>query len=136
VQQYVLLIEGAREHAVASVPGSALSLWPRPVVQGLCLTACLLGELALLFAVQLILSKSMAMPHAQVDAFANRAFQGNPAAVCLLDASASLDDSTRQSIAAEMCLSETAFVEAVPPGAHFATAECGPWFQQSVRAAL
>ncbi len=78
----------------------------------------------------------MAMLRAQVDAFACRAFQGNPAAVCLLDASVSLDDSTRQSIAAEMCLSETAFVEALPPGADFATAECGPWFQRGVRAAL
>jgi len=68
----------------------------------------------------------LATPRAQVDAFACRAFQGNPAAVCLLDASTSLDDSTRQSIAAEMCLSETAFVEAVSPGAQFATAEWGP----------
>ena len=73
-----------------------------------------------------VLVNSLAILHAQVDAFTSSAFQGNPAAVCLLDASANLDDDTRQSIAAEMCLSETAFVEAVSPGAQFATAEWDP----------
>lgn len=43
-----------------------------------------------------------------VDAFADRSFTGNPAAVCLLDAAQ--DDRWMQSIAAEMNLSETAFV--------------------------
>lgn len=43
----------------------------------------------------------------QVDAFATRAFEGNPAAVCPLDEW--LDDSTMQAIAAENNLSETAF---------------------------
>lgn len=43
----------------------------------------------------------------QVDAFATRIFEGNPAAVCPLDAW--LDDSLMQSIAAENNLSETAF---------------------------
>jgi PhzF family phenazine biosynthesis protein len=44
----------------------------------------------------------------QVDAFTDRAFAGNPAAVCWLDAEA--PDDWRQSVAAEMNLSETAFV--------------------------
>ena len=43
----------------------------------------------------------------QVDAFANRAFEGNPAAVCPLDDW--LPDTVMQSIAAENNLSETAF---------------------------
>jgi PhzF family phenazine biosynthesis protein len=43
-----------------------------------------------------------------VDSFTNRAFAGNPAAVCLLGSSAS--DRWMQHVAAEMNLSETAFV--------------------------
>lgn len=43
----------------------------------------------------------------QVDAFATRAFEGNPAAVCLLEAW--LDDGLLQAIAEENNLSETAF---------------------------
>jgi len=43
----------------------------------------------------------------QVDAFATRAFEGNPAAVCPLDSW--LDDSLLQAIAEENNLSETAF---------------------------
>ncbi|MGG3574205.1 PhzF family phenazine biosynthesis protein [Bacillus gobiensis] len=43
-----------------------------------------------------------------VDAFTNRTFSGNPAAVCLLKEE--LPDSVLQSIATEMNLSETAFV--------------------------
>ncbi|MCG6933977.1 MAG: PhzF family phenazine biosynthesis protein, partial [Gallionella sp.] len=43
----------------------------------------------------------------QVDAFATRIFEGNPAAVCPLDAW--LEDSLLQAIAAENNLSETAF---------------------------
>jgi predicted PhzF superfamily epimerase YddE/YHI9 len=44
----------------------------------------------------------------QVDAFTNRPFGGNPAAICWLDAEA--DPKWMQSVAAEMNLSETAFV--------------------------
>ncbi|MDQ3282950.1 MAG: PhzF family phenazine biosynthesis protein [Acidobacteriota bacterium] len=44
----------------------------------------------------------------QVDAFTSEAFRGNPAAVCLLDAER--DASWMQNVAAEMNLSETAFV--------------------------
>ena len=43
-----------------------------------------------------------------VDAFTNKPFAGNPAAVCLLTAQKS--DSWMQAIAAEMNLSETAFL--------------------------
>ncbi|HHH75974.1 MAG: isomerase [Gammaproteobacteria bacterium] len=48
----------------------------------------------------------------QIDAFANRAFEGNPAAVCPLDIW--LPDELMQSIASENNLSETAFF--VPEG--------------------
>lgn len=44
-----------------------------------------------------------------VDAFTDRPFGGNPAAVCLLDSPA--DESWMQSLAAELNLSETAFVQ-------------------------
>jgi len=50
----------------------------------------------------------MALPLYQVDAFARRPFEGNPAAVCLLDREA--DAAWMQAVAAEMNLSETAFV--------------------------
>src|SRR5258708_3740001 len=43
-----------------------------------------------------------------VDAFAGRPFQGNPAAICPLEAPA--DAAWMQSVAAEMNLSETAFL--------------------------
>jgi PhzF family phenazine biosynthesis protein len=44
----------------------------------------------------------------QVDAFTDQPFKGNPAAVCLLDRQ--VDDDWMQAVAAEMNLSETAFV--------------------------
>lgn len=50
----------------------------------------------------------MTIPLFQVDAFTNRVFSGNPAAVCLLEEW--LDDRTLQRIAAENNLSETAFL--------------------------
>lgn len=50
----------------------------------------------------------MALPIYVVDAFTDQAFKGNPAAVCLT--SDPLDDAQMQSIAAEMNLSETAFL--------------------------
>jgi PhzF family phenazine biosynthesis protein len=52
------------------------------------------------------------LPIFQVDAFATRVFEGNPAAVCPLQGW--LEDETLQAIAAENNLSETAFV--VPEG--------------------
>lgn len=51
----------------------------------------------------------------QVDAFANKRFEGNPAAVCLL--SYWISDEIMQNIAAENNLAETAFV--VPGDNHF-----------------
>jgi PhzF family phenazine biosynthesis protein len=49
----------------------------------------------------------------QVDAFTSEAYQGNPAAVCLLDSPA--EETWMQLVAAEMNLSETAFVTADDP---------------------
>lgn len=49
----------------------------------------------------------MQIPLYQIDAFAERVFEGNPAAVCPLDRW--LDDAVMQEIAAENNLSETAF---------------------------
>lgn len=50
----------------------------------------------------------------QVDAFTDRPFSGNPAAVCLLDCPR--DDAWMQAVAAEMNLSETAFLLAEGDG--------------------
>ena len=58
----------------------------------------------------------MKLPLYQVDAFASRAFEGNPAAVCPLEAW--LPDELMQAIAAENNLSETAFF--VPEGDGYA----------------
>jgi predicted PhzF superfamily epimerase YddE/YHI9 len=52
--------------------------------------------------------KSVRIPFYQIDAFTDRLFGGNPAAVCVLDSW--LEDSVLQSIAAENNLSETAFL--------------------------
>jgi PhzF family phenazine biosynthesis protein len=51
----------------------------------------------------------MAIPIYQVDAFAEEPFRGNPAGVCLL--TSPKDESWMQAVAAEMNLSETAFVQ-------------------------
>ena len=56
----------------------------------------------------------MQVPLYIVDAFTDRPFTGNPAAVCLLDAPASEDWMGR--VAAEMNLSETAFLQPHPDG--------------------
>lgn len=50
----------------------------------------------------------MNIPFYQLDAFTNRRFGGNPAAVCLLDSW--LADDTLAAIAAENNLSETAYL--------------------------
>ena len=57
----------------------------------------------------------MKISYFEVDAFANRAFQGNPAGICPLEKW--LDDATMQNIAAENNLAETAFF--VPRGDDF-----------------
>ena len=57
------------------------------------------------------------VPFFQVDAFTKKPFRGNPAAVCFM--SCELNDDVYQSIAKEMNLSETAFVEqAEKPGVY------------------
>lgn len=58
----------------------------------------------------------MLVPFYQVDAFAARAFEGNPAAVCLLEAWP--DDAWLQAVAAENNLSETAYLVAEGGGWH------------------
>lgn len=51
-----------------------------------------------------------------VDAFTDRPFGGNPAAVCVLDGPA--DEAWMQSVAAEMNLSETSFLHPEPGGVY------------------
>lgn len=55
-----------------------------------------------------------AIPCWQIDAFTERPFRGNPAAVCWLEKAA--PENWMQSVAAEMNLSETAFVSRQPDG--------------------
>ncbi|HKR63542.1 MAG TPA: PhzF family phenazine biosynthesis protein [Thermoanaerobaculia bacterium] len=64
----------------------------------------------------------------QVDAFTSEAFRGNPAAVCLLDRER--DAKWMQDVAAEMNLSETAFL--LPQGDDFSLR----WFTPAVEVAL
>jgi PhzF family phenazine biosynthesis protein len=70
----------------------------------------------------------MKIPLIQIDAFTDRPFAGNPAAICPLQSW--LDDATLQAIANENNLSETAFL--VPEGAAFRLR----WFTPSVEVAL
>jgi PhzF family phenazine biosynthesis protein len=58
--------------------------------------------------------KVTGVPIWQVDAFTDRPFAGNPAAVCLLNHEP--NESWMQSVAAEMNLSETAFVRRIEEG--------------------
>jgi PhzF family phenazine biosynthesis protein len=51
-----------------------------------------------------------------IDAFTDRPFAGNPAAVCLLDGPAWPDETWMQQVAAEMNLSETAFAYPLADG--------------------
>lgn len=73
----------------------------------------------------------MKIPFAQIDAFADAPFTGNPAAVMPLDAW--LDDATLQKIAAENNLAETAFL--VPDASDAANYELR-WFTPAVEVAL
>lgn len=58
----------------------------------------------------------MTVPLLQIDAFTDRPFAGNPAAVALLDGPA--DAGWMQAVAAEMNLAETAFVTPAVDGVH------------------
>jgi PhzF family phenazine biosynthesis protein len=73
----------------------------------------------------------MKLPFAQIDAFADRQFTGNPAAVIPLDAW--IDDAVLQAIAEENNLSETAFL--VPDESDEADYELR-WFTPAVEVAL
>ncbi len=74
----------------------------------------------------------MRIPFQQIDAFATRAFTGNPAAVMPLDAW--LDDGTLQAIAMEHNLAETAFIV---PRADTAEADYDlRWFTPTVEVAM
>ena len=68
------------------------------------------------------------IPLLQIDAFTDRAFGGNPAAVCLLDGPA--DSAWMQRVALEMNLSETAFVHTEGDGFHLR------WFTPAVEVEL
>ena len=71
------------------------------------------------------------LPFHQIDAFADRPFTGNPAAVMPLDRW--LDDATLQAIAAENNLAETAYLVATPGG----TADYDlRWFTPGIEVAL
>ena len=70
----------------------------------------------------------MPQPIVQVDAFADRPFAGNPAAVCILDAPR--DEGWMQSVAMEMNLSETAFLHPAEDGWNLR------WFTPAVEVAL
>jgi PhzF family phenazine biosynthesis protein len=75
-----------------------------------------------------IRERPMQIPIYQVDAFTDRLFGGNPAAICPLDAW--LPDTTLQAIAAENNLAETAYV--VRDGADYALR----WFTPTVEVDL
>ena len=72
----------------------------------------------------------ISLPFFQVDAFADRPFAGNPAAVMPLDAW--LDDATLQAIAAENNLAETAFTVPTTGDADYELR----WFTPTVEVAL
>ncbi len=69
-----------------------------------------------------------------IDAFADRPFAGNPAAVCLLDTDSWPDACWMQQIAAEMNLSNTAFAHPLPEDADADWAL--RWFTPAVEVAL
>src|SRR5437588_4820277 len=70
----------------------------------------------------------MALRIVQVDAFANRAFRGNPAAVCVLPAARG--EAWMQDVAREMNLAETAFLH--PENGDYRLR----WFTPAVEVAL
>src|SRR5215472_4391452 len=70
----------------------------------------------------------MAIRIVQVDAFTNRAFAGNPAAVCVLKEAPS--EEWMRDVAREMNLSETAFLVPNADGYHLR------WFTPAVEVAL
>src|SRR6187397_1307103 len=71
------------------------------------------------------------LPLIQIDAFADRPFAGNPAAVCLLPPQMRVDDAWMAHVAREMNLSETAFLVPTDDGAFSLR-----WFTPKVEVAL
>ncbi|MGH3897937.1 MAG: PhzF family phenazine biosynthesis protein [Pseudonocardiaceae bacterium] len=69
-----------------------------------------------------------------IDAFTDRPFAGNPAAVCLLDADAWPDEIWMRQVAAEVNLSNTAFAHPLPEGADASWAL--RWFTPTVEVDL
>jgi PhzF family phenazine biosynthesis protein len=69
-----------------------------------------------------------------IDAFTDRPFAGNPAAVCLLNADIWPDEGWMRQVAAEMNLSETAFAHPLPEGTDADWAL--RWFTPTVEAVL
>lgn len=59
------------------------------------------------------------LPLYTVDAFSSLPFQGNPAAVCLDTTAQGISDESMQKIAAEMNISETAFIRCLDDGTNF-----------------
>ena len=80
---------------------------------------------------------SARIPLLQVDAFTAEALRGNPAAVCLLnDRTPAPEPAWMQAVAAEMNLSETAFVRRRPPGPGGAAEFDLRWFTPAVEVPL
>ncbi|GFU15161.1 phenazine biosynthesis-like domain-containing protein 1 [Nephila pilipes] len=63
--------------------------------------------------------RTKVLPLFIADAFTKKPFSGNPAAVCLLPSNYDIDSCTKQKIAAEMNLSETAFPKIIKDGDTF-----------------
>jgi PhzF family phenazine biosynthesis protein len=74
------------------------------------------------------------IPIYQVDAFTNERFRGNPAAVCILEKEGDLTDKEMQNIAAEMNLSETAFIFPIKND-HYTTYNLR-WFTPTIEVSL
>jgi PhzF family phenazine biosynthesis protein len=70
----------------------------------------------------------MAQKIVQIDAFTDKPFAGNPAAVCLMETAA--EEAWMQAIAAEMNLSETAFLYPIDRGYHLR------WFTPTIEVEL
>ena len=71
-----------------------------------------------------------------IDAFTDRPFAGNPAAVCLLDADSWPDEAWMQQVAAELHLSETAFAHPLPAGTQDDADWALRWFTPEVETNL
>jgi PhzF family phenazine biosynthesis protein len=71
-----------------------------------------------------------------IDAFTDRPFAGDPAAVCLLDADTWPDEAWMQQVAAELRLSETAFAHPLPAGTQDDADWALRWFTPEVETNL